>query len=92
MTHAAIYELDSAIGAVVHVHSRDLWDKLINKLPTTNPDVGYGTPEMAEEFRRLYAQTAFHRDGIAVMAGHDEGLVSFGDTLADASERILALV
>lgn len=92
MTHAAIYELDPAIGAVVHVHSRKLWDDLINKLPTTNPEVGYGTPEMADEFRRLYAETHFCNDGIAVMAGHDEGLVSFGATLADASRRILALV
>lgn len=92
MTHAAIYELDPAIGAVVHVHSRTLWDKLLDKLPTTDPDVGYGTPEMAEEFRRLYAETAFCENGIAVMAGHDEGLVSFGNTLAEASERVLALV
>lgn len=92
MTHAAIYELNPAIAAVVHVHSRDLWDNLINKLPTTDPAVAYGTPEMAGEFRRLYAETEFSNDGIAVMAGHDEGLVSFGSTLADASKRVLALV
>lgn len=92
MTHAAIYELNADIGAVVHVHSRELWDNLINKLPTTDQEIGYGTPEMADEFRRLYAETEFRNNGIAVMAGHDEGVVSFGESLADASRKVLALV
>jgi hypothetical protein len=46
---------------------------------------------MAREFSRLYSDTAFSAEGIAVMAGHEEGLVSIGRTLEEASNRILAL-
>ncbi len=92
MTHAAIYELDAAIAAVVHVHSRSLWDRHLNRLPTTNVDIGYGTPEMAQEFQRLYSETVFCTQGIAVMGGHDEGLISFGISLQQATIRILSLL
>jgi len=91
MTHAAIYELDPSIAAVVHVHSKALWDEHRNSLPTTSPDVAYGTPEMAIEFRRLHADTAFGLQGIAVMGGHEEGLIGIGESLEKAAARILAL-
>jgi len=91
MTHAAIYELDASIAAIVHVHSKTLWDQHLNRLPTTSPDVAYGTPEMAMEFRRLYAESAFGSQGIAVMGGHEEGLIGIGKSLEQASARILAL-
>ena len=91
MTHAAIYELDPSIAAVVHVHSRSLWDRHMNRLPTTNPDVAYGTPEMAREFRRLYTDSIFDSEGIAVMGGHDEGLISIGESLEQAARKILVL-
>lgn len=91
LTHAAIYELDNDINAVVHVHSRGLWQQLINEVPTTAVDVSYGTPEMAHEFRRLYRDSDFAAMGIAVMAGHDEGIVSIGHSLEEAATRILAV-
>lgn len=92
MTHAAIYGLDINIGAIVHVHSQVLWRSLLNELPTTRADVAYGTPQMANEFRRLYRDTAFRQTGLAVMAGHEEGLLSFGSTLGEATRRILELL
>ena len=75
----------------MHVHSKPLWDQYLNRLPTTNPDVAYGTPEMAMEFRRLYAESAFGSQGIAVMGGHEEGLIGIGTSLEQAATRILAL-
>lgn len=89
LTHAAIYELHAGINAVVHVHSRPLWDRLQDHLPTTSPDVSYGTPEMAREFSRLYRNSEFASIGIAVMAGHEEGIVSIGSTLEQAAQRVL---
>jgi L-ribulose-5-phosphate 4-epimerase len=91
MTHAAIYALGDAIGAVVHVHSAELWRRNLGKLPTTDPDVAYGTPEMARELDRLYRLAGFREAGVAVLAGHDEGLISFGTTLEEAAERILEI-
>jgi ribulose-5-phosphate 4-epimerase/fuculose-1-phosphate aldolase len=91
MTHAAIYELSHEIRAVVHVHSDELWVGFKGVLPTTNEDVAYGTPQMASEFYRLFSETDFAKKGIAVMAGHEGGLISVGSNMQEATERILSL-
>lgn len=91
LTHAAIYRLSERINAVVHVHSRRLWERERGKLPTTAAHVPYGTPGMAREFERLWRESDFSSCSIAVMVGHDEGLVSIGSTLAEAAERMLGL-
>lgn len=91
LTHAALYELNPGIGAVVHIHDRRMWNELLHRAPTTADDIGYGTPEMAEEFARLYRETEFPHRGIAVMAGHDEGIVCIGKSLEQAASRMLRL-
>ena len=91
MTHAAIYALDERIAAVVHVHSKPLWEKYLGVLPTTAGEVPYGTPDMARELARLFAASDFGDTGVAVMAGHEEGLISFGPTLEAAARRMLSL-
>lgn len=92
MTHAAIYALDARIAAVVHVHSKSLWAEYLGVLPTTGAAVPYGTPEMARELSRIFANVNFDETGIAVMAGHEEGLISFGPSLEAAARRLLTLV
>ncbi|HSM31090.1 MAG TPA: class II aldolase/adducin family protein [Woeseiaceae bacterium] len=89
LTHAAIYALAPDIRAVVHVHDADLWRKLIDRVPTTSRDVAFGTPGMAREFQRLYRETGFAEHGVAVMGGHDEGIVTFGNGIDQAARRIL---
>ena len=92
MTHASIYELDEQIRAVVHVHSTELWGGLKDSLPATRGDVAYGTPQMAREFGRLHRESDFATTGIAVMTGHESGLVSTGRTVQEAAERILSVL
>ena len=92
MTHASIYALGDAIGAVVHAHSAELWRLNLGKLPTTDPEIAYGTPEMAAEFERLYQGTDFPTTGVAIMAGHDDGLISIGRDLQEAAQRVLVLL
>lgn len=91
MTHAAIYELDSCIGAIVHVHAEELWTALKGSAATTDAQVAFGTPAMAHEFQRLWRESDFREAGVAVMAGHNGGLVSTGSDLQEAAERILAI-
>jgi L-ribulose-5-phosphate 4-epimerase len=91
MTHAALYQTDSTIAAVVHVHSKRMWQLLRDRIPTTDNAVAYGTPEMAKEFARLWHESDLPTTGIAVMGGHEEGLVSIGETMATAATRILDL-
>ena len=74
-----------------HVHSAGLWNSTRDVLPTTNPAIAYGTPAMADEFKRLYLHGNLANVGIAVMAGHEGGLISFGGTLEHAATRILSL-
>ena len=91
LTHAAIYELDPAIGAVVHVHAPGMWQTLKGKLPTTDETIAYGTPEMARELQRLYRDTYLKAHGVAVMGGHPDGLIAFGRDIEQATKRVLDL-
>ncbi|MDH3441996.1 MAG: class II aldolase/adducin family protein [Gammaproteobacteria bacterium] len=91
LTHAAIYALSASIRAVVHVHSEELWVGLASSLASTREGIAYGTPHMALEFARLYDETSFAESGVARMAGHEGGLISFGISVQQAAERILAL-
>ncbi len=84
LTHAAIYELDKDYQAVIHIHSLAYWEQWKGHLPTTAADVPYGTPEMAYEVRRLYEEENLKTERILVMAGHIEGVITFGNTLTDA--------
>jgi len=92
LTHAALYQLDICITAVVHVHSARLWTALKDKIPTTSSEVAYGTVEMAHEFWELWKDPRFKEDGIAVMGGHQDGLIAIGATVRQAAERILLLL
>ncbi len=89
MTHAVIYQSDESINAVIHVHNLAFWKKLLEKVPTTKKDAKYGTPEMAEEVIRLFKETDVKEKKILVMAGHEEGIVSFGKNLDEAGEILL---
>jgi len=92
LTHAGVYELDKAFRAVVHGHHKSLWESLRYKIPTTRDNVSYGTSEMAGEFHRLYLETDLAQGRIVVMGGHEAGLVSFGESVAEAAQRLLQAV
>ncbi len=89
LTHAMVYEMDRSIEAVIHVHSRALWRRLMHKVPTTAKHVSYGTPEMAGEVERLYRAGRLRAKRIFVMGGHEEGIVSFGSDPDEAGMVLL---
>lgn len=89
MTHAAIYEFDESIKAVIHVHHLALWEKLLNKVPTSKADVPYGTTEMGMEIKRLFDEEQLAEKRIMAMAGHDEGIITFGATLEEAASVLM---
>jgi len=91
LTHAALYQVHTRIRAVVHVHAPALWDAWKNRLPTTYDHVEYGTPEMGYEMIRLHKRTAAGTRGCFVMGGHRDGIIAFGQTLAEAAGEILKL-
>lgn len=95
LTHAVLYQLDEKIKWVMHAHNAPIWQAAEELgLPCSSPDVAYGTPEMAAETIRLFAETDVRKKGIFAMAGHEEGIVSFGETpeqAADVLSRYLRL-
>ena len=89
LTHAAVYEMDPGVQAIIHIHNKKMWDELLDTVPTTSPSVEYGTPQMALEIKRLFNTTDLIEQKILVMAGHEEGVISFGKDLEEAGEIIL---
>jgi L-ribulose-5-phosphate 4-epimerase len=89
LTHAALYESATEVQAVIHVHNLEMWEKLINKVPTTRTDAEYGTPEMAREIKRLFTETGVKNEKILVMGGHEEGIIAFGKAMDEAGKTLL---
>lgn len=92
LTHAMIYEISPRSNAVIHVHDADNWQRLMGKVPTTSPDVPYGTPEMAAEVQRLFRESDLESQKVLVMAGHEDGILSFGAGLEDAWLSLMQVV
>lgn len=89
LTHAAIYECAPHTNAVIHIHSKKMWQWLLHRVPTTDAKVPYGTPAMAHEIKRLFAQTSVRQQKIIVMEGHEEGIITFGETLQEACNILM---
>ena len=89
LTHAAIYESDSITSAVIHCHNSALWAMLLDRVTTTSKAVTYGTPELAYEIIRLFQISDVRSEKIFVMAGHRDGIVTFGKSLEEAFQVLM---
>lgn len=91
LTHACVYQQDPAIEAVIHVHSPELWHQtLALRLPHTEADIPYGTPEMAQAVRNLFASGQLDYLHLFSMLGHEDGVVAFGSSLTAAATLLIA--
>ncbi|MEO0457475.1 MAG: class II aldolase/adducin family protein [Cyanobacteria bacterium P01_A01_bin.114] len=84
LTHAVIYQTVPETQAIFHIHHDGLWKTLMHQVPTTAATVPYGTPEMAREMIRLLPRGLGASSKILVMAGHPEGLITFGNSQSEA--------
>jgi hypothetical protein len=90
MTHGAVYDQSSLIRWVFHVHAPELWrQRRALKIPESKANVPYGTPAMAAEVQRLFDETNIRTLRIFAMAGHEDGVVSFGSSAADAGQLMI---
>ncbi len=87
LSHAAIYNCNANIKTVLHIHNIELWNKYKNILPTTSDKIEYGTQDMANAIAEL-ALSIGKNNGVIVMGGHIEGLLSFGENLDDCIKAI----
>jgi hypothetical protein len=88
LTHATIYNLSDDIKAVIHIHNKKLWDFMLENNYKKSDNVPYGSPQMIEEVKRIYNNSNPLENPKFVMAGHEEGIISFGRDLKEA-EKIL---
>ncbi len=92
LSHAMIYQLDTLIGCVLHVHDRRMWrHALAHGYPASAPQVEYGSGQMASEVERLYRSSGLRRAGVLAMAGHEDGIIAFGVDANQAGCRLLQL-
>jgi L-ribulose-5-phosphate 4-epimerase len=96
LSHAAIYEAVPDAQAVIHIHHHEMWEAYCDRFPTTPRDTPYGTPEMAFALRGLAGsyedRSPAHAERVIIMGGHEDGVVCFGETLAEAGEPLLRLL
>jgi len=82
LTHGAIYQCHSDIQAVIHVHSQAIWQGMLDdNLPHTSAHIPYGTPEMAEAVQTVINGQS---SGVLAMAGHEDGVITFAETVEHA--------
>jgi len=89
LSHFILYNYSPEINAVIHLHNKELWKKLLYKVPTSSPEVEYGTQEMVEEIRRLLERTDLMKEKILVMGGHEDGIICFGESLTEAWDILM---
>lgn len=89
LTHAALYEADSAIKAVLHIHEHTLWQAQLDVAPTTAKQIEAGTPEMALAVKSMTAKYFPNSAGLIIMGGHQDGVLVFGKSCDEAGELIM---
>lgn len=89
LTHAAIYESNPSIKAVFHIHSGEIWRKMIDdKSDFTAAHIPYGTVEMARATQECIKGK---NQGAFCMHGHEDGVVIYAGSLAEAGQITLDL-
>ncbi len=92
LTHAMIYRLSADMNCVIHIHDPLLWHYgLKHNWPKTNERIEYGTPQMASEVQRLYRAGAFASRQCLFMAGHEDGIICFGNQPGSAAMALIQL-
>jgi ribulose-5-phosphate 4-epimerase/fuculose-1-phosphate aldolase len=90
LTHGALYEAGPSIRVVLHGHCPEIWRQARRlHLPGTAPHAQNGTQEMAREVRRLYRESAASELGLLVMGGHEDGVLAFGRSAAEAGSALV---
>lgn len=89
LTHAALYDHNPSIGAVIHVHSEKIWKGILaDNKPHTSASVPYGTPAMADAVKLVAGSST---EGYLAMAGHEDGVITYAQNLQDALKLCLNL-
>jgi hypothetical protein len=75
---------------VFHAHSPEIWlhAKTLG-IASTTVAAEYGTPDIAKEIQRLCQIPEVHDSRILSMGGHEDGIIAFGETAAEAGTTLI---
>lgn len=91
MSHGAVYQANEGIRCVIHVHSRELFEFMLDgHFSKTPEEAAYGTSELAEEIRKL-VESVGKAQGVFVLAGHADGVMAYGPNIEAARDVLLEL-
>jgi len=90
LTHAMVYECAKNVNFLFHAHCPQIWEnaEALN-IPTTPPQVTYGTPEMAAAFKQLLEDNV-SRPIVFATPGHTDGVFSCGHTARDTGGLLVS--
>lgn len=89
LTHAAIYESQTKIKAIFHIHSSFIWKGMIeDNTDSTAAHIPYGTVEMARATQKCVRGKPF---GSFCMLGHEDGVVIYGGSLDEVGNLTMNL-
>jgi ribulose-5-phosphate 4-epimerase/fuculose-1-phosphate aldolase len=90
LSHYAVYQANPAIQCVIHIHHKAFFQQLLKSdCPATSADAAYGTPEMARDIEALVKRNP-EPHGILVMTGHEDGVIAWGRTIAEAYDTLMS--
>lgn len=89
LTHASVYRARPAVQAVIHVHCPAIWQQTDTlQLPHTQAEIRYGSVAMACAVQQLVQKQPGHCQ-LFSMLGHQDGIVSYGESLAAAGSILI---
>jgi ribulose-5-phosphate 4-epimerase/fuculose-1-phosphate aldolase len=92
LTHGTIYNLSPNIGAVIHIHSKTMWNFMLKNSYKKTQNVPYGSTQMIEEVQRIYQNNNPLKNSKFVMSGHEEGVITFGKNLKEAEITLYNII
>lgn len=93
LTHAVLYNTNTDIQAVIHIHNNLFWKKNLNKLATSDQKAEYGTPQMAQSVRFLFTNKRIQSlPNIIIMGGHQDGMLVFGESIQQTTDFWLQML
>jgi len=92
MTHGAVYSACPGVNCVIHIHSKKIFDCMLRENYQSTPlEAAFGTPEIALAIFKCVIDNGGRNEGQIVLAGHDEGIISFGASVNRALDLITDL-
>ena len=90
MSHGAVYRANKNINSVIHIHSKKMFDCMLkNGYVATPSSAQFGTPQLAIEIFNM-VKDGKRENGIIVMAGHNEGIIFYGNNIKTVEQNILS--